>query len=137
MFVTAIFFRERKEQKMNVMSKLLYIFSMVFFPLQPGTRERDSKVACPFCKKEPYVVKFCGALSESEKKKIQIEEQKTREAQIRMRNEETQRDIEREELRRSQTSDRSDDEERVTPGLDVLSIAHGSSFTAYLLKACW
>ena len=92
--------------------------------LQSGTRERDSKVACPFCKKEPYTVKFCGALSEGEKKRIQIEEQKTREAQIRMRNEETQRDLEREQQRQSQGLDRLNSEESDTSGLNFLAIAH-------------
>ncbi|PRP81519.1 hypothetical protein PROFUN_10881 [Planoprotostelium fungivorum] len=71
-------------------------------------RKPNVSASCPFCNKMEFSVIFTGPLSNEEKEKEAQEQQRVLELKIKMRNEEIQQDIQRENDRRSRMSVTSD-----------------------------
>jgi len=71
-------------------------------------RKPNIAASCPFCNKAEFSVIFTGPLSNEEKEKEAQEQQRVLELRIKMRNEEIQEDMKRENDRRSRMSVHSD-----------------------------
>eukprot|EP01117_Protostelium_nocturnum_P001036 TRINITY_DN1135_c0_g1_i1.p1 TRINITY_DN1135_c0_g1~~TRINITY_DN1135_c0_g1_i1.p1 ORF type:complete len:352 (+),score=124.74 TRINITY_DN1135_c0_g1_i1:414-1469(+) len=67
-------------------------------------RKPNSPASCPFCNKTDFAVAFTGPLSTEEKEKEAQEQQRVLDLRIKMRNEELQEDMNRENERKSRLS---------------------------------
>jgi len=66
-------------------------------------KKPNGQAFCPFCQRGNYTVSFMGPLSKEEKDRDAWEQQKVIEAKIRMRNDEIEQDLKREQQKRERT----------------------------------